>query len=234
MQNVDLSAIGAHRGPLMFPAPAVLKVGTRSYRYADIRAALAGIDPAAFDTLPMSLRIFAENIARRSPASKAPALLKHVAERRRDVDLPYFPARVILQDLLGTPALVDLAALRDAVAERGGDPGRVNPSVPVHLVIDHSVNVMEAANPGALAQNMAIERRQNAERFEFFDWARRAFSNVEIVPLGQGILHQINLERFSPVVIAEQRGGEWWAYPDTLIGTDSHTTMINALGVLGD
>ena len=212
---------------------ATLKLGTRTYRYADVRAAIDAIHPGAFEKMPFSHRIFAENIARRSPPSEAPALLKHIAERRRDVDLPYFPARVVLQDLLGTPALVDLAALRDAVAERNGDPERVNPSVPVHLVIDHSVNVLEAATPEALAHNMAAERRQNAERFEFFDWARRAFSNVEIVPLGQGILHQINLERFSPVVIAEQRGEEWWAYPDTLIGTDSHTTMIDALGVLG-
>ena len=208
---------------------ATLELRTRSYRYADIRTALGD----AFDAMPLSHRIFAENIARRAPAADVSAMLGHIVERRRDVDLPYFPARVVLQDLLGTPALVDLAALRDAVAERGGDPTRVNPSVPVHLVIDHSVNVAESASPDALAHNMGIEREQNAERFEFFDWARHAFSNLEIVPLGQGILHQINLERFSPVVIAEQRDGAWWAYPDTLIGTDSHTTMINALGVLG-
>jgi aconitate hydratase len=210
-----------------------LTLPSRSYRYADIRAPLDAISESAFAQMPLSLRIFCENIVRRSPAGDVTDLLKHIVERRRDVDLPYFPARVVLQDLLGTPALVDLAALRDAVAEMNGDPTRVNPSVPVHLVIDHSVNVVEAASPQALARNMALERQQNAERFEFFDWARRAFSNVEIVPLGQGILHQINLERFSPVVIAEPRDGEWWAYPDTLVGTDSHTTMINALGVLG-
>ncbi|HEV7801934.1 MAG TPA: aconitate hydratase AcnA [Burkholderiales bacterium] len=210
-----------------------LALSTRRYCYADIRAPLAALREGAFETMPLSLRIFAENILRRARAQDAATLLGHVAARRRDVDLPYFPARVILQDLLGTPALVDLAALRDAVAERGGDATKVNPQVPVHLVIDHSVNVMQSGSPGALAANMAAEQRQNAERFEFFDWGRRAFSNVEIVPLGQGILHQINLERFSPVVIAEQRGETWWAYPDTLIGTDSHTTMINALGVLG-
>jgi len=211
----------------------LLKLGTRSYRYADVRGSLAAVDPQAFDEMPFSHRIFAENIVRRAPAADVPMLLGHIAARRRDVDLPYYPARVVLQDLLGTPALVDLAALRDAVAERGGDPTRVNPQVPVHLVIDHSVNVIRTGSPNALRENMEIERRQNAERFEFFDWGRRAFANVEIVPLGQGILHQINLERFSPVVIAEKRGEEWWAYSDTLVGTDSHTTMIDALGVLG-
>src|SRR5689334_4463441 len=205
-----------------------LNVGNRSYRCADVRGSLAGVDPKAFDEMPFSHRIFAENIVRRAPPSEVPMLLGHIAARRRDVDLPYYPARVVLQDLLGTPALVDLAALRDAVAERGGDPTQVNPQVPVHLVIDHSVNVFRNGSPDALRENMEIERRQNAERFEFFDWTRRAFSNVEIVPLGQGILHQINLERFSPVVIAERRGEEWWAYPDTLVGTDSHTTMIDA------
>jgi 2-methylcitrate dehydratase (2-methyl-trans-aconitate forming) len=209
----------------------VLNLGTRSYRYADVRASLP--NPNAFDEMPYSHRIFAENIVRRAPAADVATLLSHIAARRRDVDLPYYPARVVLQDLLGTPALVDLAALRDAVAERGGNPTNVNPQVPVHLVIDHSVNVFRTRSPQALRDNMEIERRQNAERFEFFDWGRRAFANVEIVPLGQGILHQINLERFSPVVVAEKRGGEWWAYPDTLVGTDSHTTMIDALGVLG-
>jgi aconitate hydratase len=210
-----------------------LNVGTRSYHYADIRTAFNAVDAGAFDAAPLALRIFAENIVRRAKAADAPTLIAHVAARRRDIDIPYYPARVVLQDLLGTPALVDLAALRDAVAERGGDATKVNPQVPVHLVIDHSVNVVHTASPRALEQNMALERRQNAERFEFFDWGRRAFSNVEIVPLGQGILHQINLERFSPVIMAEKRGQEWWAYPDTLVGTDSHTTMINALGVLG-
>lgn len=187
----------------------VLKVSTRNYRYSDIRRSLAAIGEGAFDEMPLSLRIFAENIVRRAPASEVSTLLGHLVARRRDIDLPYFPARVVLQDLLGTPALVDLAALRDAVAERGGDANKVNPRVPVHLMIDHSVNVEHNASPRALAENMALERRQNAERFEFFDWGRRAFSNVEIVPLGQGILHQINLERFSPVVIAEQHGEAW-------------------------
>ena len=213
--------------------PASLDCGSRRYHYVDIRDALSAIDANAFEEAPLALRIFAENILRRASARDASQLLAHLAARRRDIDLPYYPARVVLQDLLGTPALVDLAALRDAVAERGGDATQVNPRVPVQLVIDHSINVVHTASARALEQNMALERRQNAERFEFFEWGRRAFGNLEIVPLGQGILHQINLERFSPVVVAEERADGWWAYPDTLIGTDSHTTMINALGVLG-
>ncbi len=228
------SAVIARRDVTKQPRGArSLKTRSRSYRYADIRAALDATGPRAFAEAPMSVRIFAENIARHATPADAAALLAHIASRRRDVDLPYYPARVVLQDLLGTPALVDLAALRDAVHERGGDASRVNPQVPVHLVIDHSVNVERTGTPEALIQNMQLERSQNAERFEFFDWGRRAFSNLDIVPLGQGILHQINLERFSPVVIAEEREDGWWAYPDTLVGTDSHTTMINALGVLG-
>jgi aconitate hydratase len=146
--------------------------------------------------------------------------------------MAFYPARVVLQDLLATPALADLAGLRDAVAERGGDPLRVKPSVPVDLVIDHSVSV-ERTGAGALEHNMAVEKRRNAERFEFFDWCGQAFENLRIVPPGRGILHQINLERFSPVVMATEVDGAWVAYPDTVVGTDSHTPMINGLGVLG-
>src|ERR1043166_1677236 len=140
----------------------ILKVGSRNYRYCDVRESLTAADPSAFEEAPLSLRIFAENILRRAPPADAAAFVSHLAARCRDVDLPYFPARVVLRDLLGTPALVDLAALRDAVAQRGGDASKVNPQVPVHLVIDHSVNLEHTASPRALAENMKIQRRQNA------------------------------------------------------------------------
>ncbi|HEX2831040.1 MAG TPA: aconitate hydratase [Burkholderiales bacterium] len=211
------------------PAMHSFSAAGRSYRYVSVSGAL---EPAVFERLPFALKIFAENVLRRGGA-KGDELLRTIVERQRGVDLPYFPARVVLQDLLGTPALVDLAGLRDAVAEAGGDPAQVNPQVPVQLVIDHSVSVEHAGRGDALERNAQIERERNAERFEFLEWARAAFNNVDIVPTGQGILHQINLERFSPVVMTQERGGESWAYPDTLVGTDSHTTMINALGVLG-
>src|SRR6185436_6285546 len=142
-------------GEIVMPAR-TLKAGSRNYRYCDVRESLSAADAKAFDEAPLSLRIFAENIVRRAPPADVAALVSHLAARRRDIDLPYFPARVVLQDLLGTPALVDLAALRDAVAERGGDASKVNPQVPVHLVIDHSVNLEHTASPLALAENMKI------------------------------------------------------------------------------
>jgi iron-sulfur-dependent 2-methylisocitrate dehydratase len=195
-----------------------------------VRTAVEKLFPGAFDRMPYTARVFAENVVRKSDPADWAAALQQIVEGRSDADFPFFPARVVLQDLLGTPALVDLAGLRDAVAEAGGDPRRVNPVVPTQLVVDHSLNVeLGGMHADAMAQNMAIEQRKNAERFEFLAWARRAFENVDVVMPGNGILHQINLERMSPVVQL-QRG---IAFPDTLVGTDSHTTMINALGVVG-
>jgi aconitate hydratase len=210
-----------------------LRVEGREYRYVDLSAALAASAPGvALQHLPLSLRIFAENVLRRAEDTEREQLLHAIVERRREVDMAFFPSRVILQDLLATPVLADLAGLRDAIAARGGDPSRVNPSVPVDLVIDHSVAVDETGS-GSLEHNMAIERRRNAERFEFFEWSGKAFKGLRIVPPGHGILHQINLEHFSPVVMTENTDGAVLAYPDTVVGTDSHTPMINALGVLG-
>ena len=180
--------------------------------------------------MSFTCRVLAENILRNCPAEHREAALALVTQRNRDADFPFFPARVILQDLLGTPALVDLAGMRDAVAEAGGDPSVVNPKVPTHLVVDHSLNVeVSGATPDAMAQNMAVEQKKNAERFEFLAWCKKAFTNLDVLMPGNGILHQVNLEYFSPGV--QQSDGV--AYPDTLVGTDSHTTMINALGVLG-
>jgi len=195
-----------------------------------VRAAVEKLFPHSFDRMPYTARVFAENVVRKSDPAAWPDALRQIVEGRSDMDFPFYPARVVLQDLLGTPALVDLAGLRDAVAEAGGDPTRVNPVVPTQLVVDHSLNVeVGGMHADAMAQNMAIEQRKNAERFEFLAWARRAFENVDVVMPGNGILHQINLERMSPVV--QVRDGI--AFPDTLVGTDSHTTMINALGVVG-
>ncbi len=186
--------------------------------------------PGAFRTMPFTARVFAENIARRCEGQTLSAALEQVVNGRSDADFPFHPARVVLQDLLGTPALVDLAGLRDAVAAAGGDPATVNPVVPTQLVVDHSLNVdVGGMVDDAMAQNMAIEQRKNAERFEFLAWAKRAFRNLDIVMPGNGILHQINLERLSPVV----QVSDGIAFIDTLVGTDSHTTMIDALGVVG-
>ena len=192
--------------------------------------AAVSIDAAQFARMPYCVRVFAENIVRRQPAAEAAPYLAALAARRHDVDFPYYPARVVLQDLLGTPALVDLAGMRDAVAEAGGDPGTVNPVVPTHLVVDHSLNVEVAGTDRqAMAKNMEIENRKNAERFEFLAWCKQAFSNLDVLMPGNGILHQVNIEHLSPVIQVQ----DGVAFPDTLVGTDSHTTMINALGVLG-
>ncbi|MBS1228120.1 MAG: Fe/S-dependent 2-methylisocitrate dehydratase AcnD [Proteobacteria bacterium] len=204
------------------PGQACRFVATRDY--------VENLMPGVFDRLPFARRVFAENLIRRSPAGLLAQTLDQVLNGKSDIDFPFYPARVVLQDLLGTPALVDLAGLRDAVAEGGGDPARVNPAVPTQLVVDHSLNVdVGGTVSDALSQNMAIEQRKNVERFEFLAWAQRAFSNVGVVMPGNGILHQINIEKLSPVVQVH----DGIAFVDTLVGTDSHTTMINALGVVG-
>jgi aconitate hydratase len=202
----------------------------QSVEFVSIADAMESIGAASFARMPYSVRVFAENIARRQPAAHAARYLQALAGRRHDVEFPYYPARVVLQDLLGTPALVDLAGMRDAIAEAGGDPTAINPVVPTHLVVDHSLNVEVAGyDPEAMSKNMAIEQTKNAERFEFLAWCKQAFSNLDVLMPGNGILHQVNIEHLSPVI--QVKDGVAW--PDTLVGTDSHTTMINAIGVLG-
>ncbi|MDQ3511394.1 MAG: Fe/S-dependent 2-methylisocitrate dehydratase AcnD [Pseudomonadota bacterium] len=197
--------------------------------YFDARAAVDAISPGAYDTLPYTSRVHAENLVRRCDPATLTDSLKQLIQRRRDLDFPWFPARVVCHDILGQTALVDLAGLRDAIAEMGGDPAQVNPVVPTQLIVDHSLAV-EA--PGfdkeAFAKNRAIEDRRNFDRFHFINWTKQAFKNVEVIPPGNGIMHQINLERMSPVVHA--RDGV--AFPDTLVGTDSHTPHVDALGVV--
>jgi len=197
--------------------------------YFDARAAVNAIQAGAWDKLPYTSRVHAENLVRRCDPATLTDSLKQLIERRRDLDFPWFPARVVCHDILGQTALVDLAGLRDAIAEQGGDPAKVNPVVPVQLIVDHSLAVeCGGFDPDAFAKNRAIEDRRNEDRFHFINWTKLAFKNVEVIPPGNGIMHQINLERMSPVIHA-QNGV---AFPDTLVGTDSHTPHVDALGVI--
>ncbi|MHA6844802.1 Fe/S-dependent 2-methylisocitrate dehydratase AcnD [Ralstonia syzygii] len=200
-----------------------------SLDYFDARAAVEAIAPGAYDTLPYTSRVLAENLVRRcDPATLADAL-RQLIERKRELDFPWFPARVVCHDILGQTALVDLAGLRDAIADQGGDPALVNPVVPVQLIVDHSLAVeCGGDDPDAFAKNRAIEDRRNEDRFHFIEWTKLAFKNVDVIPAGNGIMHQINLEKMSPVVHAK----DGVAFPDTLVGTDSHTPHVDALGVI--
>ncbi len=209
----------AHRKPLP---------GT-SLDFFDTRAAVDAIEAGAYDKLPYTSRVLAENLVRRCDPLTLAASLRQLIERRRDLDFPWFPARVVCHDILGQTALVDLAGLRDAIAAEGGDPAMVNPVVPTQLVVDHSLAVEFAGtDPDAFAKNRAVEDRRNEDRFHFIEWTKKAFKNVDVIPSGNGILHQINLERMSPVVQVK----DGVAFPDTLVGTDSHTPMVDALGVI--
>ncbi len=197
--------------------------------YFDARAAVEAIAPGAYDTLPYTSRVFAENLVRRCEPSMLTDALKQLIERKRELDFPWFPARVVCHDILGQTAFVDLAGLRDAIASHGGDPALVNPVVPTQLVVDHSLAVeCGGYDKDAFEKNRAIEDRRNEDRFHFIDWTKKAFKNVDVIPPGNGILHQINLERMSPVI----QVSDGVAFPDTLVGTDSHTPMVDALGVI--
>ncbi|SDJ86392.1 Fe/S-dependent 2-methylisocitrate dehydratase AcnD [Pseudomonas indica] len=200
-----------------------------SLDYFDTRAAVEAIQPGAYATLPYTSRVLAENLVRRCDPATLTDSLKQLIERRRDLDFPWFPARVVCHDILGQTALVDLAGLRDAIADQGGDPAKVNPVVPVQLIVDHSLAVeCGGFDPDAFAKNRAIEDRRNEDRFHFIEWTKRAFQNVDVIPPGNGIMHQINLEKMSPVI--QVRDGV--AFPDTCVGTDSHTPHVDALGVI--
>jgi aconitate hydratase len=197
--------------------------------YFDAREAVDAISPGAYDGLPYTSRVLAENLVRRCDPALLRDALGQLIERRRDLDFPWFPTRVVCHDILGQTALVDLAGLRDAIADQGGDPSQVNPVVPVQLIVDHSLAVEYGGfDPDAFAKNRAVEDRRNEDRFHFIDWTKQAFRNIDVVPPGNGIMHQINLERMSPVVHAQ----DGVAYPDTLVGTDSHTPHVDALGVI--
>ncbi len=195
----------------------------------DAREAVEAIRPGAWAALPYTARVHAENIVRRAEPARVGDYLVQLIERRRDTDFPWFPARVVCHDILGQTALVDLAGLRDAIADQGGDPAQVNPVVPVQLIVDHSLAVeCGGFDPQAFTKNRAIEDRRNEDRFHFIDWTKHAFENVDVIPPGNGIMHQINLEKMSPVVYVQ----DGVAFPDTCVGTDSHTPHVDALGVI--
>ena len=197
--------------------------------YFDAREAVNAIKPGSYDKLPYTSRVHAENLVRRCDPLLLTDALKQLIERKRDLDFPWFPARVVCHDILGQTALVDLAGLRDAIAAKGGDPAKVNPVVPTQLIVDHSLAVeCGGDDPDAFEKNRAIEDRRNEDRFHFINWTKKAFKNVDVIPPGNGIMHQINLERMSPVIHAV----DGVAFPDTLVGTDSHTPHVDALGVI--
>lgn len=197
--------------------------------YFDARAAVEAIQPGTWDRLSYTARVHVENLVRRCDPAILGECLDQIVHNKRDRDFPWFPARVVCHDILGQTALVDLAGLRDAIADQGGDPAQVNPVVPVQLIVDHSLAVeCGGFDPQAFEKNRAIEDRRNEDRFHFIDWTRQAFKNIEVIPPGNGIMHQINLEKMSPVIHAD-RG---LAYPDTCVGTDSHTPHVDALGVI--
>ncbi len=197
--------------------------------YFDARAAVESIQAGAWAGLPYTSRVLAENLVRRCSPDLLDTALRQLIERRRDHDFPWYPARVVCHDILGLTAFVDLAGLREAIAAQGGDPMQVNPVVPTQLIVDHSLAVeYNGDDPEAIARNRAVEDRRNEDRFHFIQWCKDAFRNVDVVPPGNGIMHQINLERLSPVIQIQ----DGVAYPDTLVGTDSHTPHVDALGVL--
>ena len=200
-----------------------------SLDYFDTRAAVDAIEAGAYAKLPYTSRVLAEQLVRRCEPEALTDSLKQLIERKRDLDFPWYPARVVCHDILGQTALVDLAGLRDAIADQGGDPSKVNPVVPTQLIVDHSLAVEAPGfDPEAFEKNRAIEDRRNEDRFHFIDWTKTAFENVDVIPAGNGIMHQINLEKMSPVIQAR----EGVAYPDTCVGTDSHTPHVDALGVI--
>ncbi|MEQ1274232.1 Fe/S-dependent 2-methylisocitrate dehydratase AcnD [Acinetobacter ursingii] len=203
--------------------------GNTQLEYYDVRQAVEDIQPGAYETLPYTSKVLAEQLVRKADAENLTDYLKQLIERRQDMDFPWYPARVVCHDILGQTALVDLAGLRDAIADKGGDPSKVNPVVPTQLIVDHSLAVeFGGFDPDAFEKNRAIEDRRNEDRFHFIEWTKTAFKNVDVIPAGNGIMHQINLEKMSPVI--QNRDG--LAFPDTCVGTDSHTPHTDALGVI--
>ncbi len=197
--------------------------------YFDTREAIEAIRPGSYDGLPYVSRVLAEQLVRRCDPAILTDALTQIIDRKRDMDFPWYPARVVCHDILGQTALVDLAGLRDAIADQGGDPAKVNPVVPTQLIVDHSLAVEYGGfDPDAFDKNRAVEDRRNEDRFHFIEWTKKAFENVDVIPAGNGIMHQINLEKMSPVI--QLRDGV--AFPDTCVGTDSHTPHVDALGVI--
>src|SRR5690349_13545352 len=220
-----------------FNTRSVLTVGGRRFQYFSLPA-LEKAGHTAIARLPYSLKILLENLLRREDArfvdrDDIETLAGWDVTSKAAREIAFMPARVLLQDFTGVPAVVDLAAMRDGVVRLGGDPKKVNPLQPVELVIDHSVQVDHYAERNAFELNAELEFSRNRERYTFLRWGQTAFDNFKVVPPDTGIVHQVNLEYLARVVFSEQSGGDLLAYPDTLVGTDSHTTMVNGLGVVG-
>lgn len=219
-----------------FNALQTLDVGSKQYQIFNLKRAAQTL--GNIDHLPKSLKVLLENLLRFEDQESVKvehiqALVDWQKTRSSDQEIQYRPARVLMQDFTGVPAVVDLAAMRAAMAKAGGDPNRINPLSPVDLVIDHSVMVDHFANQNAFAVNVRIEMERNGERYQFLRWGQSAFNNFSVVPPGTGICHQVNLEYLAQAVWLNEEDGQTFAFPDTLVGTDSHTTMINGLGVLG-
>src|SRR6266850_577999 len=217
-----------------FKSRTTLEVGTEHYEILSLKA----LEPLNVDRLPFSLKILLENLLRFEDGvnvtrSDIDALVKWDPKATPTHEIAFTPARVIMQDFTGVPCIVDLAAMREAIVRLGGDPQRVNPLAPAELVIDHSVQVDQYGSADSLRQNNEIEFSRNGERYMFLRWGQTAFSNFKVVPPNTGIVHQVNIERLARVIFSDGASGKTLPYPDTLVGTDSHTTMVNGLGVLG-
>src|SRR6187402_527876 len=214
-----------------------LDVGGKTIHYYSLEKAQAKIGDVS--RLPFSMKVLLENLLRFEDGTTVTvadieAMVQWLADKTSEREIQYRPARVLMQDFTGVPCVVDLAAMRDAITGLGGDAHKINPLVPVHLVIDHSVMVDEFGTPKAFEQNVEIEYQRNMERYEFLRWGSKALDNFKVVPPGTGICHQVNLEHIAQTVwVSTDVDGNEVAYPDTCVGTDSHTTMVNGLGVLG-
>ena len=220
-----------------FRTKSTLSVGGKNYSFFSLKS-LEKSSTQSLSRLPISLKILLENLLRQEDGRAVhkediEALLRWDAKATPDREIAFMPARVLLQDFTGVPCVVDLAVMRDAIVKMGGNPARINPLQPVDLVIDHSVQVDEFGADASFSLNVEKEFGRNKERYAFLRWGQQAFQNFRVVPPGTGIVHQINLEYLAKTVFTAQIDGETFAYPDTLVGTDSHTTMINGLGVLG-
>ncbi len=220
-----------------FKTRQTLKVGNKSYEYFSLKKAqAAGVGEV--ERLPYSLKVLMENLLRNEDgftvyADDVKAMGEWTKNKKSTREINYYPARVLMQDFTGVPAVVDLAAMRDAMKNVGGNPQKINPLVPVDLVIDHSLIVDHSASPSAFEENMKLEYERNGERYKFLKWGQKAFKNFRVVPPGTGICHQVNVEYIAQTVWTKEENGSTLAYCDTCVGTDSHTTMVNGLSVLG-
>lgn len=219
-----------------FDALDTLTVGGKTYRFANLKKLETSV--GSLETLPYAMKVLLENLVRREDGTTVTkddilAFVTWLKERHVSREIAFQPARVLMQDFTGVPAVVDLAAMREAIKGLGGRPSQINPLAPVDLVIDHSVMVDRYASADAFQENVSFEYDRNDERYAFLKWGQKAFDNFRVVPPGTGICHQVNLEYLCQVAWTDEKGGESWVYPDTLVGTDSHTTMVNGLGVLG-